>query len=69
VPEGPEREAKIATSGRKWRLKEKAIQAGGMFVLAPSGTRAGASTISCAAVPAARAIPAIPSSFFRSKTT
>ena len=34
-----------------------------------SATRAGASTISCAADPAARAIPAAPSSTCRSKTT
>jgi hypothetical protein len=36
---------------------------------APSGTRAAASTTSCAAVPAARAIRATPSSSCRSKTT
>ena len=36
---------------------------------APSGTRAAASTTSCAAAPAARATPAIPSSSCRSKTT
>ena len=35
---------------------------------APSGTKAAASTTSCAAVPAARATPAIPSSSCRSKT-
>ena len=35
----------------------------------PSATRAGASTTSCAAGPAARAIPAAPSSTCRSKTT
>ena len=36
---------------------------------APSATRAGASTTSCAAAPAVRAIPAAPSSTCRSKTT
>ena len=36
---------------------------------APSGTRAAASTTSCAAAPAARATPATPSSSCRSKTT
>ncbi len=36
---------------------------------APSATRAGASTTSCAAAPAARATPAIPSSSSRSMTT
>ena len=36
---------------------------------APSGTRAGASTTSCAAAPAARAIPATRSSSCRSRTT
>ncbi len=50
-------------------LKDKALAAGGLYVSAPSATRAGASTTSCAAAPAARATPAIPSSSCRCRTT
>jgi preprotein translocase subunit SecA len=45
--------------------KEKALAAGGLYVSAPSATKAAASTTSCAAAPAARAIRA-PRSFFLS---
>ena len=50
-------------------LKEKALAAGGLYVSAPSATRAAASTTSCAAAPAARATPAARSSSCRCRTT
>ena len=53
---------------RSQRRKEKALAAGGLFVSAPSATRAGASTTSCAAAPAARATPAARNSSCRSRT-
>ena len=48
---------------------EGARRPAGCSCWAPSGTRAGASTTSCAAAPAGRATPGIPSSSCRWKTT
>ncbi len=85
VAEGPEREAAIAAikaeieenrakvlasgepadpaAGRKKALP------GGLYIIGTSAMNRGASTTSCAAVPAVRAIPAARSSTCRSRTT
>ena len=57
-------------AGRRGRRRSRRRSTpAGSTCSAPSGTRAGASTTSCAAAPAARAIRAAPSSICRSKTT
>jgi len=57
-------------SARRWRGSRKRRSRPGDFTCsAPSGTKAGASITSCAAAPAGKAIPAIPSSSSLSKTT
>ena len=57
-------------SGRRWQSSRRSrFRPAGCSCSAPSATRAGASTTSCAAVPAARATRAAPSSSCRSKTT
>ena len=61
----PARDA-IRTGGGSRRRR---LRPAGCSCSAPSATRAGASTTSCAAAPAARAIPGAPSSSSRSKTT
>jgi preprotein translocase subunit SecA len=48
---------------------DEVVELGGLYVWAPSGTRAAASTTSCAAVPAVRATRASPGSTCRWKTT
>ncbi len=85
VPEGPERDARIATLKAEIDQNRAKVLASGepadpaagrksrcpaaSTSSAPSATRAGASTTSCAAAPAARAIPAARSSTSRFRTT
>jgi preprotein translocase subunit SecA len=73
-PDEAERKAEIARVEAEIRAgverdREIVLKAGGLYVSAPSGTRAGASTTSCAAARAARATRARPSSSCRWKTT
>ncbi len=57
-------------SAPRWRgSRRRRWWPAGCSCWAPSGTRAGASTTSCAAAPAGRATPGIPSSSCRWKTT
>ena len=71
VADGPgaRRAGSRRSAPRSPRLKEKALAAGGLCVSAPSATRAGASTTSSAAAPAARATPATRNSSCRCRTT
>jgi len=63
-------EAQVAEIREAWRRRhEQVLGAGGLHIIAPSATSRGASTTSCAAGRAVRAILVPAGSIFRSKTT
>jgi len=63
---GAERDAKEAEiRAEVERFRAQAIEAGGLYIIGTSGTKAAASIISCVAAPAARAIPDARNSSFR----
>ena len=65
-----EHDPRAGRSAPRWRgSRRRRWWPAGCSCWAPSGTRAGASTTSCAAAPAGRATPGIPSSSCRWKTT
>ena len=69
MPEGPERDAKeAAIRDDVQRLKEKAIAAGGLYVLATERHESRRIDNQLAAAPAARATPAARNSTCRSRT-
>ena len=66
VPEGPERDKRIAAIAAEIEAdKQKCLAAAGCSSSAPSAMKAAGSTTSCAAVPAARATPAARASICR----
>ena len=72
MPKGAERRPRrreAAIRAEVARFKERALEAGGLYVLGTERHEAGASTTSCAAAPAARATPAARSSSCRCRTT
>jgi len=64
-----EKERRISELRHEWQdLHNRVIAAGGLHIIGPRGTKRGASTTSCAAAPAGRAIRAPRAFSFRSRT-